>query len=66
VGYARVDMRMDENGKLCVIEVNPNPDISPDTGAATQAKAAGMTYREFIGRIVDLALERKWPSPSAP
>src|SRR4030042_454304 len=25
-GYARVDMRMDEQGQLNVIEVNPNPD----------------------------------------
>ncbi len=56
-GYARVDMRLDAAGKLMVLEVNPNPDISPDTGAARQAKAAGMTYNQFIERIVLLALE---------
>jgi D-alanine-D-alanine ligase len=65
-GYARVDMRMDEEGKLYVIEVNPNPDISPDTGAATQAKAAGMTYTRFVEKIVELALEKKWQQASAP
>jgi D-alanine-D-alanine ligase len=58
-GYARVDMRRDAAGELNVIEVNPNPDISPETGAARQAKAAGMTYTEFVGRIVDLALEKE-------
>jgi D-alanine-D-alanine ligase len=58
-GYARVDMRMDEAGRLNVIEVNPNPDISPDTGAARQAAAAGMTYTEFVERLVSLALERE-------
>jgi D-alanine-D-alanine ligase len=57
-GYARVDMRMDEAGKLNVMEVNPNPDISPGTGAARQALAAGMNYTQFIDRIIILALEK--------
>jgi D-alanine-D-alanine ligase len=58
-GYARVDMRLDEEGELNVIEVNPNPDISPGTGAARQAAAAGMTYVQFIEKIVQLALDRE-------
>jgi D-alanine-D-alanine ligase len=58
-GYARVDMRLDEEGELNVIEVNPNPDISPETGAARQAEAAGMTYTQFVDRIVQLALDGK-------
>lgn len=55
-GYARVDMRMDRQGRLKVLEVNPNPDISPGTGAARQAKAAGLTYNRFIEKVVRLAL----------
>lgn len=58
-GYARVDMRLDQAGELNVIEVNPNPDISPGTGAARQAEAAGMTYTQFIEKIVQLALDRE-------
>jgi D-alanine-D-alanine ligase len=58
-GYARVDMRLDEDGELNVIELNPNPDISPGTGAARQAEAAGMTYTQFVERIVQLALDGK-------
>ncbi|MBN2187063.1 MAG: ATP-grasp domain-containing protein [Dehalococcoidia bacterium] len=58
-GYARVDMRMDHEGQVNVIEVNPNPDISPDSGAVRQAEAAGMTYTQFIEKIVQLALEGK-------
>jgi D-alanine-D-alanine ligase len=58
-GYARVDMRMDEAGKLNVIELNPNPDISPGTGAARQAEAAGMSYAQFVDLIIKLALEKK-------
>ncbi len=57
-GYARVDLRQDTNGSLKVMEVNPNPDISPDTGAARQAMAAGMTYAQFIDKIAMFAVER--------
>jgi D-alanine-D-alanine ligase len=59
-GYARIDMRMDENGRIYVLEVNPNPDISPDAGAAIQAAAHGMSYNDFIQKIVRLALERRF------
>jgi D-alanine-D-alanine ligase len=57
-GYARVDMRLDEAGKLNVMEVNPNPDISPGAGAARQALAAGMNYTQFIDKIIKLAREK--------
>jgi D-alanine-D-alanine ligase len=57
-GYSRVDMRLDRGGQLNIIEVNPNPDISPGSGATLQAKTAGMSYTEFITRIVLLALEK--------
>jgi D-alanine-D-alanine ligase len=61
-GYARVDMRLDKDGKVNVIEVNPNPDISPGTGAARQADAAGMTYAAFMDKIIQFAFERDlWP-----
>jgi D-alanine-D-alanine ligase len=58
-GYARVDMRADSQGIINVLEVNPNPDISPGTGVARQSTAAGMTYSEFIGKIIQLALEKE-------
>jgi len=57
-GYARVDFRVGSTGRPEIIELNPNPDISPDAGAARQARAAGMTYNQFIGKIVRLALEQ--------
>ena len=58
-GYARVDMRIVEDGELNVLEVNPNPDISPDSGAARQAAAAGMSYNQLIEEFVRLALDEK-------
>ena len=57
-GYARVDFRLDNSGNLNVIEVNPNPDISSDAGAARQAGVAGMTYTQFINKLAILAAER--------
>jgi len=58
-GYARADMRLDEAGQLNVIEANPNPDISPGAGSVRQAEAAGMSYPQFIDKIVKLALEKE-------
>ncbi len=43
-----------------VLEANPNPDITPGSGAARQAAAAGMTYTQFVDRLVAMA-RRKTP-----
>jgi D-alanine-D-alanine ligase len=56
-GYARVDFRQDRSGNFKVLEVNPNPDITPGSGAALQAVAAGMTYSQFIKKIINFALK---------
>jgi D-alanine-D-alanine ligase len=61
VGYGRVDVRMDERGRLYVIDVNPNPDISPGAGLARQAAAAGWSYAELIARVADEAFATQAP-----
>ncbi len=57
--YARIDVRLDINNKPYVIEVNPNPDISRDSGFARAASAAGIKYPELLFQISQLALLRK-------
>jgi D-alanine-D-alanine ligase len=56
-GYARVDVRQDKDGSIKVLEVNANPDLTPELGIARQAATRGMTYADLIQKIVDLALE---------
>ncbi len=56
--YARIDLRVNGEGEIYIIEVNPNPDISPQSGMARSIKAHGMTYAEFVGEILDNALQR--------
>lgn len=58
-GYARVDLRQDRAGNIKVLEINPNPDITPGSGAALQASRDGMTYSQFIDRIIRLAFNPK-------
>ncbi len=57
--YARVDLRIDRDGKIYVLEVNPNPDISPQSGMARALKVQGITYMGFVGNLIERALRRK-------
>jgi len=54
-GYARIDIRQDDKGVFNVLEINPNPDISPDAGCARQVRTAGMSYTELIINILKAA-----------
>jgi D-alanine-D-alanine ligase len=57
--YARVDLRVDRDGKIYVLEVNPNPDISPQSGMNRALKVQGVTYGDFVRNLLERALKRK-------
>ena len=55
-GYARVDFRVDPTGAPFIIDVNPNPYLTPDTEDAAAAAKAGLSYQDLIGSIVESSL----------
>lgn len=56
---ARVDMRMDEDGRIYVLEVNPLPGLTPGySDLVLIANAAGMEYDQLIGEIMVGGLRR--------
>jgi D-alanine-D-alanine ligase len=57
-GYARVDFRVDREGRPWILEVNANPCLSPDAGFAAALARAGIPYSAAIRRIVEDALRQ--------
>lgn len=55
-GYGRADFRIDSSGRPWLLEVNPNPDISPGAGLARMAGVAGMDYNMLVRRVCEIAL----------
>ncbi|GAC1476827.1 MAG: hypothetical protein NVS1B4_18430 [Gemmatimonadaceae bacterium] len=57
-GYGRCDFRIDRHGRPWLLEVNANPDLSPDAGMARMARVAGLDYSMLIRAICELARGR--------
>ena len=56
--YGRVDMRLQPDGRVQVIEVNPNPWLSSRAEFAMAARKSGRTYPQLVAEIVELASSR--------
>ncbi|GJL53301.1 MAG: D-alanine--D-alanine ligase [Nitrospirales bacterium] len=58
-GYARLDFRLDHDGKLYFLEANPNAQIAFGEDLAESAEHAGMSYEQLLQRILNLGLRWK-------
>ena len=58
-GYARIDVRMDEEGRIYVLEANPNPNMAYGEDFTESAEAHGISYERLLGRLIALGLRWK-------
>jgi D-alanine-D-alanine ligase len=61
-GYGRIDLRLDDQGRMWVLEANPNPQIAKGEDFAASAEKAGMSYEALMQRIINLGM--RWQPES--
>ena len=55
-GYGRVVVRIDDEMRPWILEVNANPDFAPDAGLARMARTAGIDYASLVRLVCEQAL----------
>jgi D-alanine-D-alanine ligase len=55
-GYARIDLRLDNDGKVYVLEANPNPQLAYGEDFAESAETSGVSYESLLQRIITTGL----------
>jgi D-alanine-D-alanine ligase len=57
-GFARIDFFLERSGRLILNEINTIPGFTPISMFPRLWQLAGLTYRDLISKLVDLALAR--------
>jgi len=57
--YARLDLRLTDNGDIYVLEANPNAGIAKDDDVANSAERAGIPYEKLIQKLLNLGLQNE-------
>jgi D-alanine-D-alanine ligase len=57
-GVSRVDFLLSPSGRTPVLEINTVPGLSELGNLATMGRAAGISYEELIGRVLDTAFTK--------
>ena len=52
-GYARIDIRLRDDGRVFVMEANPNPQLAYGEDFAESAEKAGLEYRGAVGVVTN-------------
>jgi D-alanine-D-alanine ligase len=60
-GYARMDLRLREDGRVYVLEANANPNLAYGEDFAESAEVAGISYEEMLNKIMTLGLNYNAP-----
>ena len=60
--YARADIRVDEDNRIAILEINPNPDITPCAGFSCGLRDAGIRHDRFVLGMVENAVRRLPPA----
>lgn len=55
-GYARIDLRLTPDGRIYVLEANPNPQIARKEDFADAAAFAGVDYPALLQRILSIGM----------
>ncbi len=55
-GYARMDLRMTPDGRVYLIEANPNPNLSYGEDFAESAETAGLGYDQLLRKLMSLGI----------
>lgn len=60
-GYARMDLRLREDGRAYVLEANANPNLEYGEDFAESAEVAGVSYDALLQKIINLGLRYEAP-----
>ena len=60
---ARVDMRLDEEGRLYILEINSLPSLGEHGSYTIAAQAVGLDFPKLINRLVEVATARYFGTP---
>lgn len=55
-GYARLDYRLREDGRIYMLEANPNPQIAHHEDFADSAEHSGVTYEALLWKVLTLGM----------
>ena len=55
-GYARMDLRLTPDGRVYLIEANPNPNLSYGEDFAESAESAGIEYDQLLHKLINLGI----------
>jgi D-alanine-D-alanine ligase len=58
-GFARIDFRLDAEGRPFFLEANPNADIGYGEEFAEAAEAAGIEYEPLLDRLLAIGLQKR-------